>query len=67
MKPASSGTYQPMGNKIIIDSIASWRFVVSRISYKTLRKRFVPIKCFKMQFNQGDIFMLQLGGHIDVA
>jgi hypothetical protein len=56
-----------MGNKIIIVSIASWRFLASRISYKTLRKRLVPTKCFKMQSNQGDIFALQLRGHIAFA
>jgi hypothetical protein len=67
MKSASSGGYQPMEKKIIIDSIASWRFVVLGISYKTLRKCLVPINCFKMQSNQGDIFALQLRGHIAFA
>jgi hypothetical protein len=67
MKSASSGGYQPMGNKIIIHSSTSWQFVVPGISYETLRKRFVPIKCFQIQFIQGDIFALQLGGHIAFA
>jgi len=56
-----------MGKEAIIVSSASWQFVVSWISYQTLRKCLPPIKSIKTNHNQGDIFALQLRGHIAFA
>ena len=67
MTLGSLGGDHSMEKEVIFVSSASWRFVVAWISYQTLRKRLLPIKSIKMNHNQGDIFMLQLRGHIDVA
>jgi hypothetical protein len=39
----------------------------SRISYETLEEALALINRSKLKSKQGDIFMLQLRGHIDVA
>jgi hypothetical protein len=67
IKLGSSGEYQPRGKETIIVSGASWRFVVPWNSYQTLRERSLPSKCIKLKHNQGDIFALQLRGHIAFA
>jgi hypothetical protein len=67
MKLGSLGGYIPIGKETIIVSSASWRFVVAWISHQTLRKRLSPIKSIKTKHNQGDIFALQLRGHIAFA
>jgi hypothetical protein len=67
MKLGSSGAYQPMGKETIIVSRASWQFVVPWISYQTLGKRLCPLKRIKLKHSQGDIFALQLRGHIAFA
>jgi hypothetical protein len=67
MKLGSSEVYQSMGKEKIVVSSASWRFVVAWIWYQTLRKRLPPIKSIKTKHNQGDIFALQLTGHIAFA
>jgi hypothetical protein len=67
MKLGSFGGYQPMGKKTIIVSSASWRFVVPCIWYQTLRTRLGPLKRAQLKHNQGDIFALQLRGHIAFA
>jgi hypothetical protein len=68
MKLSSSGNInQPMGKEKINVSSASWRFVVPRIWYQTLRKRLLPVKRTKLKHKQGDIFALQLRGHIAFA
>jgi len=59
--------YQPMGKETIIVSSASWRFVVAWISYQRLKKSLRPLKRIKLKHNQGDIFALQLRGHIAFA
>jgi hypothetical protein len=56
-----------MGEEAIIVSTASWRFVLARISYQTFRKRLLPLERTKLKHNQGDIFALQLKGHIAFA
>jgi hypothetical protein len=67
MKMGSSRGYQPMRKDKIIASSASWRFIATWISYQTFRKRLLPLKCIKLKYNQGDIFALQLRGHIAFA
>jgi hypothetical protein len=67
VKLGSSGGYQPMGKEAIVVSSASWRFIAPWISDQTLRERPFPIARIKLKHHQGDIFMLQLRGHIDVA
>jgi len=67
MELGASGEYQPMGKETIIVSSESWRFVVPWISYQTFRERSLPIKRIKLKHNQGDIFALQLRGHIAFA
>ncbi len=62
MKLGSLGGDQPMGKVAVTVSSASWRFVLPWISYQTLRKRLLPIKCIKSKHNQGDIVALQLRG-----
>jgi len=67
MKLGFSGGYHNMGKEKITVSSASWRFVLPWISYQTFRERSLPIKRIKLQHNQGDIFALQLRGHIAFA
>ena len=59
--------YQPMGSKLITISSASWQFVLRWIFYQMSTKRLLPQKCIKSKHNQGDIFALQLRGHIAFA
>ena len=67
MKFAPSGKYQSMGKEKIIVSSASWRFVEPWIWYQMLKIRIRPLKRTKLKHNQGDIFALQLRGHIAFA
>ena len=67
MKFGSSEGYQPMGKEKIIASSAFWRFVVPWISCQTFEKHLLPLKLIKLKHNQGDIFALQLRGHIAFA
>jgi len=57
----------PMAKEMIIVSNASWRFVVPWIWYPMIRKHLLPLKRTKLKHNQGDIFALQLRGHIAFA
>jgi len=61
------GIYQPMDNETIIVSGASWRFVEPWISYQTLKDRLFSVKYTNLKNVQGDIFALQLRGHIAFA
>jgi hypothetical protein len=56
-----------MDKETITVSGASWRFVVTWILYQTSRKQLLPSKCTKSKHKQGDIFALQLRGHIAFA
>jgi len=56
-----------MDKKMIIVSIASWRFVVPGFRTQTFRQRSLPLECIKLKPNGGDIFALQLRGHIAFA
>ena len=67
MKLTSLGGYQSMGKETIVVSSASWRFIAPWISDHMSRERSFPTKRIKLKHHQGDIFMLQLRGHIDVA
>jgi len=53
-----------MGKEMITVSNASWRFVVLWIWYPMIRKHLLLLKRTKLKHNQGDIFALQLRGHI---